>query len=335
MCHRVVCQRGAAILPAVSLVVDVIGLGENSVDRVRVAPRPPSAVPKARVARIDAAAGDLRLCGGQVATAMAACAALGLRAAYAGAIGRDVDGALIRATLTGFGVEVTNLHERDAATRTALILVDPASGDRSVYWQRDSALDLTTAEVDAIPLTGARAVHVDDTDLDASIRLARRARQAGLIVTTDVDAETGPGVRDLMALATHLIFSEAALARLSGEGDPADGLRATRRRCASVLVVTLGPRGSMALDSDPGATVLAVPAPQVTAVDTTGAGDVFRAGCLKGLLDGRPLADTLALANAAAAMSCTKIGAVGGIPTALELTNWRALHDSNVRPPGS
>lgn len=329
------CQREAAILPAVSPVVEVIGLGENSVDRVRVAPRPHDAVSKARVAHLDAAISDLRQCGGQAATAMAACAALGLRAAYVGAIGRDDDGALIRATLTGFGVDLTHLHERDAATRTALILVDPASGDRSVYWQRDSALDLTTADVDAIPLTGVRAVHVDDTDLDASVRLARRARQAGLLVTTDVDAETGPGMRHLLDLATHLILSEAALARLSGESDPAAGLRIMRSRCASVLVVTLGPRGSMALDSNPDADVLTVPAPHITAVDTTGAGDVFRAGYLKGLLDGRPMADTLVLANAAAAMSCTKIGAVGGIPTALELTNWRALHDSNVRPPGS
>lgn len=319
----------------VSYAVDVIGLGENSVDRVRVVSRPDAAPSKVRVARVETARGDRRHCGGQVATTLAACAALGLRAAYAGAVGRDDDGALVRSTLVACGIDVTHLQSREAATRTALILVDTASGDRSVYWQRDSALDLTPAEVDAIALDGARAVHVDDTDLDASIRLARRARQAGLFVTTDVDANTGRGVRDLMSLATHLILSETALAQLSGDGNAAAGLRALRRQCACVLVVTLGPRGSMALAADAGADVLTIAAPQISAVDTTGAGDVFRAGFLKGLLDGRSLADTLTVANAVAAMSCTKIGAIGGVPTARDLEDWRALHDSNVRPPGS
>ena len=131
-----------------SLRVDVIGLGENSVDRVRVTGLPAGSLSKARVARIDAEAGDRRLCGGQVATTMTACAALGLDVAYAGAIGRDDDGAMVREALTNFGVDLTYLHVRDAATRTALILVDADTGERSVYWQRDGALDLAPAEVE-------------------------------------------------------------------------------------------------------------------------------------------------------------------------------------------
>jgi sulfofructose kinase len=298
----------------VSPKLDVIGLGENSVDRVLVVPHLPGAPDAPSKMRVSAA---VRSCGGQVATAMTACAALGLRAAYAGAIGDDADGRLVLETLAALGVDVTHLlTSPGAATRSAIVLVDASTGDRAVLWDRDDALTLTAAQVDTIDVTTARLVHVDDTDLNASIRLARAARAADRLVTTDIDAARN--VSELLTLATHPILSEHALASLSGERDPERGLRALRRHCSGVLCVTLGARGAMALDGD---TLLIAPGIQVTPVDTTGAGDVFRAGFITALLGGRTLADTLRFANAAAALSCARVGAIGGVPT---------LHDVNA-----
>ena len=51
------------------------------------------------------------------------------------------------------------------------------------------------------------------------------------------------------------------------------------------------------------------------AVDTTGAGDVFRAAFIYGLLKGLPPRDMLRFANAAAAVSCTRAGAMASVPT--------------------
>ncbi len=53
----------------------------------------------------------------------------------------------------------------------------------------------------------------------------------------------------------------------------------------------------------------------VEAVDTTGAGDVFRAGLITGLVAGWPLGKTLRFANAAAALSCTTLGAMNAVPS--------------------
>ena len=50
-------------------------------------------------------------------------------------------------------------------------------------------------------------------------------------------------------------------------------------------------------------------------MDTTGAGDVFRAGFIHGLLSKWPLEQTLRFANAAAAVSCTRLGALAGVPS--------------------
>ena len=72
----------------------------------------------------------------------------------------------------------------------------------------------------------------------------------------------------------------------------------------------------MALDEDG---VHYAPAFRVDAVDTTGAGDVFRAGFIYALLRGWPTDDILRFANAAAAVSCTRLGALGGIPSLEEV----------------
>jgi len=83
-----------------------------------------------------------------------------------------------------------------------------------------------------------------------------------------------------------------------------------------MLCVTLGEQGAMALDASG---IHYAPAFQVDAVDTTGAGDVFRAGFMFALLRGWPTDDILRFANAAAAVSCTRLGALGGIPSVGEV----------------
>ena len=295
--------------------VDVIGVGENSVDRVMVVPRMPGAPGASSKMRVTAA---VRSCGGQVATTMAACASLGLRAAYAGAVGADDDGRFVRDTMIARGVNVAHLHTvAGAATRWASVLVDAASGERAVLWNRDASLTLSAKQVDAIDVGAVRLVHVDDSDMDASIRLGVAARNAGRLVSTDIDMQDAQDaqadqVRQLLTIATHPILSEHALAVLSGEHDPERGLRSLRRQCGGVLTVTMGSRGAMALDAD---RIVMARGFSVTAVDTTGAGDVFRAGFIVALLAGRGLDETLRFANAAAAISCTRVGAIGGVPT--------------------
>lgn len=304
----------ADILQDVLPKLDVIGFGENSVDRVVVVPQLPGTLNAPSKMRVKAV---VRSCGGQVATAMAACASLGLRTAYAGVIGADTDGQLVRETLTLRGINLAYLHETpSAATRWATILVDATTGERSVLWNRDDALSMGANDVDAIDVTAARLVHVDDTDIAASVRLAQAARRAGVLVTTDIDAS--PQGLELVKVATHAILSEHALAVLSGEDDPEQGLRTLRHHSDGVLCVTLGPRGAMALFHDE---IVTSPGRTVTAVDTTGAGDVFRAGFIVSLLAGGTLTENLRFANAAAAVSCTRMGAISGVPSLSDVTS--------------
>lgn len=287
--------------------LDVVGLGESSVDHVNLLPTAPLARGTASKLRISSA---FDAAGGQIASMLAACSGLGLRTGYLGPLGNDDNGRLIRSELESRGVDLSNVLVRDAPARFAIILVDESTGERTVLWHRDSGLDIKDGEIHPSVLT-ARVLHVDDVDELAAIRSARMAAARGLIVTSDLDRVT-THTPELIGSVSIPIFAEHVPPTLTGERDPERALRKLRREHSGLLCVTLGTAGSMALDGD---RLIHVPAFKVHAVDTTGAGDVFRAGFVYGLLAGWPTLDVLKFANAAAAVSCTRLGAMGSAPT--------------------
>ena len=164
-------------------------------------------------------------------------------------------------------------------------------------------------------LAGARVLHVDNVDEDVAIAAARLARAAGMIVTTDID-QVSEQTPHLIAAATFPVLAEHVPHALTGEADPQRALRALRRQHEGMLCVTLGARGSMLLV---GEELFEAPAFQVEPVDTTGAGDVFRGALIYSLLRGDPPGVMLRFANAAAALSCTRDGAMAGVPNLQEI----------------
>lgn len=297
----------------------MVGVGANSVDHVYRLPASPRA--DSPTAKLKISSHTLS-CGGQMATALAACAALGLRTAYVGAVGQDDHGGLLRAELTARGIDLTHLVTRPAANQFAVITVDEATGERIVLWDRDDRLMLQPHEVPAALIASARLVHVDDVDESAAICAATLARNAGVPATSDLDRVTDR-TAELVAAVSIPIFAEHVLPAITGEADIERALFKLRRTHTGTLCVTLGARGSMMLVGDE---LSYEPGCAVNAVDTTGAGDVFRAGFIHALLKGEAPYDILRFANAAAALSCTRAGAIGGVPTLEEIDNFRNRH---------
>lgn len=285
---------------------DVVGLGENSVDRILQLPSRPGFGPGAKM-RAESRPPTV---GGQVVTTLCTCASLGLRAAYIGVVGDDAHGALVRNELTRRGVDTRAVLTRAVGTREAVILVEP-SGERLVLWSRDAASALRPSEVPADLVRRTRVLHIDAVDLDAAVHAAQLARAAGAIVTCDLD-DVGEGRAALFDAATHPILAEGVPSALTGEADVVHALLALGRRHSGPVCVTRGARGALLLEDG---RVHQCPAPAVRAVDTTGAGDVFRGAYIAARLEGVAPADVLRFATAAAAVSCTRVGAVGGVPT--------------------
>ena len=258
--------------------------------------------------------------GGQVTTTLCTCAALGLRAAYVGAFGNDEHGRQLRAALTGRGIDLQVAAIRDLPTRHALILIDERTGERVVLWQRDPGLMMRPEDLPADIISGARVLHVDAIDPEASIAAAQIARRAGRHVTSDID-RADAAASALIAAVTIPILAEHVPAALTGEADVAVALRRLRQPHHEMLVVTQGARGALVLHHrDDGDRLDQVPGFAVAVADSTGAGDVFRGAFITALLRGDAPVDIVRYANAAAAVSCTKPGAIDGVPTPDEIT---------------
>ncbi len=295
----------------------MLGIGQNSLDRV-VFVDGPACDPE------DPGAADaLELPGGQVATAVLACARLGLRTAYAGAVGDDREAERVLAPLRQAGVDLSGVRAIPGArTRSAQIAVERRSGERHVRPRRDPRLVLAPEALDAAQLGAARALHLDAEHPQAALRAARLARAAGAVVLLDLD-QPGPGVEELLSLVDFPIVSEQFSEWISGGKSAEGGLSELVARGARLAVVTLGARGALSLgpgDAEP----IRSDAFSVEPRDTTGAGDVFHAAFAFGLLQGWGRERVLRAANAAAALSCRAIGAQGGLPNRAELEAFLA-----------
>ena len=289
---------------------DVVGVGENSVDLLVRLPARPEFGPGEKMP-IES---QTLAVGGQVVTALCTCASLGLRTAYVGVFGDDERGRFARRELEQRSVDTSASFVRQAPTRQAVILVD-AQGERSVLWSRDLALTLQPDQLPATVFEQTRLVHVDSVDAGASLEAARRARLAGAIVTCDLDA-ADPDTVALFDAATVPILAEQVPSAITGEPDVERALRLLGRRHPGPICVTLGARGALLLDDGH---LHHAPAPRVDAVDTTGAGDVFRGAFITALLEGQTPPSILRFATAAAAISCTRVGAVAGVPSRSEI----------------
>jgi sugar/nucleoside kinase (ribokinase family) len=300
-----------AVPESVGHAYDVVGLGQNSVDYMAVAPRHPS--PDSKLALDTFAIAP----GGQVATAVAACARLGWRARYIGSFGDDAPGRLAKEHLEREGVDVSAARVvPGASNRLAVILVNSGTGERTILAYRDPALALPDVPGEAV--TAGRFLLVDGDDLQSAVAAAMAARKAGTRTIVDVDA-CQPELSALLRHIDALITAEEFPAAWTGYPELGRALEALEREFQTpVVCATLGREGSLARSG--GREIRTAPFP-VTCVDSTGAGDVFRgafaAGCLR--WPGGELEQVLRHANAAAALACRALGAMGALPSTAEV----------------
>jgi sugar/nucleoside kinase (ribokinase family) len=116
-------------------------------------------------------------------------------------------------------------------------------------------------------------------------------------------------------------MAEHVPAALTGETDVERALRKLRSQHHRLMCVTLGRLGATILESG---RAHHEPAFEVDAVDTTGAGDVFRGAFIYSLLQGSSPREMVRFANAAAAVSCTRAGAIDGVPNLADVSSMLA-----------
>ncbi|MFB3818077.1 MAG: carbohydrate kinase family protein, partial [Candidatus Methylomirabilales bacterium] len=249
--------------------------------------------------------------GGLTATAMVACARLGLRTRYIGKFGSDQIGRVAREELAAEGLELgAAVQATDAPNRLCFVMVEAGSGHRTIIRHRDTRIWLRPEELVREAVCAGRVLHLDGYEGDAALQAARWARAAGIPVS--VDAEEPTERREELCAAADLLIVGLRFGRaLTGRTEPGailDGLARLGPRCVGL---TLGEHGSLLAQ---GGRAVEAPGYPVAVVDTTGAGDVFHGAFLYGVLRGWEAGDILRFANAVAALKCTQLGGRAGIP---------------------
>ena len=285
--------------------VDLVGVGLNAIDTLIPLVHFPARGSKTEYTNPSI------LPGGQTATTIIACQSWGLSTRYIGKLGADEAGNLHRRAFADAGVDARLVTVPNAASPQSLILVDEG-GERTVLCRRDERLLLQPGDLDRSMIVNARALHVDGFETAAATQAASWPAPPGIPVVADLD-ETYPGVEDLIDNVDYLVVSRDFPTRLTRRPQSRAG-SPRRPESASACTVTAATLGADGVRGD-GKRFYACAAYRVPVVDTTGAGDIFHAGFIYGLLQDWPLDRQNHFACAAAALNCTCSGARGGIST--------------------
>jgi sulfofructose kinase len=295
---------------------DAVGFGLNAVDHLIVVPEYPAFDTKMRLLEHTQSAG------GQTATAMVALRRLGLKTAYAGRFGSDQEGMFGLKTLKDDDVNVDYAEVVEGArNQIAFITVDARSGERTIVWDRDDRLAYRADEAPVEFGPMGRVLHLDAHDPLACVRLARAAREAGTIVSADID-NVYEGLPELLPLIDIMIGSKEFPQRVTGLTNEREALVELKNRYGCKLAgMTIGAEGAVVYHGGNFIESPGFDAPGGCR-DTTGAGDAFHAGFLYGFLTGEELETSMKFGNAVAAIKCSALGARTALPTKSELDEF-------------
>jgi fructokinase len=319
----------------------VLALGELLVDFVSQQPG----------VTLGAARSFLKAAGGAPANVAVGVARLGVPSGFIGKVGDDPFGRHLADVLRAEGVDVRQLVF-DPEARTALAFVSlTQGGERDFMFYRHPSADMRHRpdEIDDDAIRASRVLHVGSISLigESSARATRHAvavaREAGTLVSYDPNLRlplwTSPdaaadAIRSLLPLADVVKVSDEELRFLTGRDDDA-AARSLWHEGLQLLLVTRGAEGVTYLLRDGAGSV---PGFEVDTRDTTGAGDAFDAAVLAALVESPSLlSDRAALeaalrrANAFAALTTTRPGAIPALPTRAELERFLAEHDALER----
>jgi sugar/nucleoside kinase (ribokinase family) len=288
----------------VTRVLDVLGFGAIAVDDILYVDRPLS---EGKGKIVDRMVDH----GGFVARALVAVARLGGHAGFIGWLNDQSSSDPSIRELERQGVNTSFAPRRpDAGPIRSVIIVGP-DGDRFIAYDDDVPHGTSEAVTDET-LAQAKVLLVDGYAI-SSLDVVARARELGLAVVVDIEWTVGSATEKLIGLADHLVLPYGFARTYTREADPAAILYSLWSGGRAAVVLTDGDRGSYVRQKGD-ARPWHIPAPTVTAVDTTGAGDCFHGAYAFALTEGKSPVSCALYATVAAAISVTGRGGRMALP---------------------
>lgn len=243
-------------------------------------------------------------------------ARLGAQVASYGAVGTDPIASVLLDLLAAEGVSVAGLVRKDDHQTSSSVIPVRPNGDRPAWHCIGANGAFTLDDLASTALDGVTHLHLGGPEFlggPAAGELLARARSLGIVTSLDVLAPGDPDmlawIADALPHADYLLPNDEQVLGFTGASSLVDGARALVDAGAGCVAATAGARGAVVVTAD---TVVEVPAYDVPVVDTTGCGDAFSAGFLRGLALGRDLRGAAELGCATAAQVAGGLGTDAG-----------------------
>jgi sugar/nucleoside kinase (ribokinase family) len=239
-------------------------------------------------------------------------AKLGATVHCAGAIGTDAAGDMLIALLERQGIDASLLVRREDRQTSASVLPINSQGDRPALHVIGANDSYGPDDAPWEAIEAATHVHLGAPEFmggEAAAQILSRAREHGAVTSADLLAPGDPGLLDWVGAALpeldYLLPNRTQVLGFTGASDVEEGARALLERGVGCVAATCGGDGAIVIDADG---VEEVPAFSVEVVDTTGCGDAFSAGFLRGVALGRSRRDAAVLGCAAAGLVAQGLG---------------------------
>ena len=239
-------------------------------------------------------------------------AKLGAEVRSAGAIGTDPVGDMLVALLERDGIDTSLLVRREDLQTSASVLPIRPTGERPAFHVVGANASYGPDDAPNDEIASATHLHLGGPEFmggEAAAKILSPARENGVVTSADILAPGDPGLLEWIAPALphldYLLPNDEQILGFTRASDLAEGCRALVERGVGCVAATCGADGAIVVDSDSEGRV---PAFEVDVVDTTGCGDAFSAGFLRGLSLGRSRREAAVLGCAAAALVAQGLG---------------------------
>lgn len=246
-------------------------------------------------------------------------ARLGADVRSIGAVGADVLGETLLTLLAREGVDTSGLVRKDGVQTSASVLPIRSNGDRPAWHCVGANAAFTLDDIDDKILADLTHLHLGGPEFlggEAAATLLARAHALGATTSIDILSPGDPGMLAWIAAALphadYLLPNDEQVLGFTGADDLIAGARALMETGAACLVVTRGAQGAVVVTADE---VVEVPAYAVPVVDTSGCGDAFSAGFLRGRSLRLDLREAAELGCATAAHVAGGLGTDAGVYT--------------------
>ncbi|MEN2974577.1 MAG: sugar kinase [Candidatus Caldarchaeales archaeon] len=307
--------------------LDVVTVGECLVEIMRESRDVPHDVPGVYLGPYPS---------GAPAIFIDACARLGLKTGIIGAVGDDAFGKLLIDRLKRDSVDVSRVKIlKDFTTGVAFVTYFSSGLRQFIYHLRHAASgQIFPVDIDPSYIKASKLLHLMGSSLsinenckEACYRAVEIADDEGLMITFDpnlrpelLDVSTIRNIcAPILKVAKAVLPSSIEAEALTGVKDPINSGRRLLEYGPEIVVIKMGEKGSIAVTRDE---VIETSAIKVKEVDPTGAGDVYDAAFIYGLLNRWSLKEILRFANAAGAIKVTRFGPMEGPVSRHEIENF-------------